>query len=81
MELREILSTTDPNTLKARIGEIDREVGRLMSERAAVDHRFQHLLSKNAQTLTSLPVRPLHDRPPRTGWEDSNPSNNQEFRP
>lgn len=82
MEMREILTTTDPNALKARIGEIDREVGKLMSERGVVDRSFQKLLGLNAQKPTAVPApRPLHDRPPRTGFEDANPHNNQELQP
>jgi|HubBroStandDraft_6_1064221.scaffolds.fasta_scaffold608451_2 hypothetical protein len=81
MDVKTITTTDDPNVLKVRLGEIDRTMAVLASERLFVDKCFQRLLSKNAQTLTAIPVKPLYDHPPRTGWEDSNPLNNQEFRP
>jgi hypothetical protein len=83
MEVSRIAATTDPNILKARLGEIDRAMAQLASERLFVDKCFQRLLSRNAQTLTAIPVRPLFPNEvlARTGFEDSNPHNNQELQP
>jgi hypothetical protein len=79
MEIKAIMATKDPNVLRARIDQIDRELGSLYGERKLVDHCFQQLLARNAQKPTAVPApRPLHDRPPRTGFEDLNPANNRE---
>jgi hypothetical protein len=77
MEVSRIAATTDPNILKARLGEIDRAMAQLASERLFVDKCFQRLLARNAQTLTAVPLRP-DEVLARTGFEDSNPMNNRE---
>jgi hypothetical protein len=70
MEVRAITATTDPNTLKARLGEIDRAMAQLASERLFVDKCFQRILARNAQTPTHIPVKP-DEVLVRTGFEDS----------
>jgi chorismate mutase len=77
MEIKAIMATKDPNELRARIDQIDRELGSLHRERALVDHCFQQLLARNAQKPTAIPVRQDEVRV-RTGFEDSNPLNNRE---
>lgn len=78
MEIKAIMAAKDPNVLKARIDQIDRELGSLYGERKLVDHCFQQLLARNAQKPTAVPVPRSDDHPPRTGFENSNPLNNQE---
>jgi hypothetical protein len=70
MDVRAITATTDPNTLKSRLGEIDRTMAQLASERLFVDKCFQRILARNAQTPTIIPVRP-DEVLARTGFEDS----------
>jgi hypothetical protein len=77
MDFNTIMRMTDPNTLRARLTQIDQQVGALQSERLIVDRRFQILLSQNYKPQTSFEVKPLIDPARiRTGHEEENPLNN-----
>jgi hypothetical protein len=78
MDVKTIIAAKDPNVLRARIDQIDRELGSLHGERKLVDHCFQQLLARNAQKPTVVPVPRVDDHKPRTGFEDANPLNNRE---
>jgi hypothetical protein len=79
MDFSTIMRTTDPNTLRARLTQIDQQVGALQSERLIVDRRFQILLSQNYKPQTSFEIKPLIDPARvRTGHEEENPLNNSE---
>jgi hypothetical protein len=78
MDLKTIVTTTDPNRLRERISQIDREIGGLQSERAVVDARFQNLLAQNAPKQQDLSVQPDRHERARTGHEDSCVLNNSE---
>ena len=77
MEIKAIMAETNPNVLRSRIDQIDRELGSLYGERKLVDHCFQQLLARNAQKPTAVPAPRSDDPTPRTGFEDSNPLNNR----
>jgi hypothetical protein len=77
MDLKTIATATDPNVLRARLNQIDQQVGGLQAERLIVDKRFQILLSQNYKPQTSFEVKPLIDPARvRTGHEEENPLNN-----
>jgi hypothetical protein len=61
MDYQTVVTTSDPNRLRERISQIDREVGALQSEREIVDRRFQLLLSQNYKPQTAFELQPLTD--------------------
>jgi hypothetical protein len=75
MDFKTIMQTTDPNGLRERISQIDREIGGLQAERALVDACFQKLLAQNVEHL-DLSIRPDRHEHVRTGFEDSCALNN-----
>jgi hypothetical protein len=61
MDTKTILQTIDPNPLRERISQIDREIGSLQSEREFVDRRFQAILSHPRRSTTTFELKPLVD--------------------
>jgi hypothetical protein len=75
MDFKTITTTRNPNLLRERLNQLDREIGERQSERVLVDSCFQKLLAQNAQR-PDVSIRPDRHERVRTGHEDECELNN-----
>jgi hypothetical protein len=57
VKVLELTKEQETAELKARLDDIEREMGKLTMEREAKGRRFQYLLSTNREVATNLEVR------------------------